>query len=48
MLVVKGNSNGRHVDIRRFSVRAPVYQEADEVGVEVEEVEVSRSDRGRS
>ena len=36
------------VEIRIFSVRASVYQEADEVGVEVEEVEVSGSKRGRS
>ena len=36
------------VETRRFSVRAPVYQEADEVGVEVEGVEVSGRDRGRS
>ena len=33
------------VEIKRFSVRASVYQEADEVGVEVEEV--SRSDSGK-
>ena len=33
------------VEIRRFSVIASVYQEADEVGVEVEEE--NRSGRGR-
>ena len=35
------------VEIRILSVRAPVYEEADEVGVEVEEVEVSRSGSGK-
>ena len=34
------------VEIRRFIVRAPVYQEADEVVIEIEEVEISRSGSG--
>ena len=36
------------VEIKIFNVTASVHQEADEVGVEVEEIEVSRSERGRS
>ena len=35
------------VEISRFNVTAPVYQEADKVGVKVEEVELSRIGRGR-
>ena len=35
------------VEIKIFSATASVYQEADEVVVEVEEVEVSGSARGK-
>ena len=35
------------VEISRFSVRASVYQEADELGVEMDEVEVSGSGGGK-